>query len=196
MNYSTWIFHDFPSSTLAWNIFNYSGIINFFLFFLSRERQASTVRWLKSIESNDILRHRAPSRGRRQQHETIVYVLKTSTGSSVLIRRWKLPLWTTFHPLAVRCAASIYQRPSSSLPSPHPPAETGCRFHEILPVMSAASITRHYPSISRFPRIRWTLRKRTFRRSRADQPSSFTRLSSLASSMGKNSLQAGNILRE
>lgn len=29
-------------------------------------------------------------------------------------------------------------------------AETGCRFHEILPVMSAASITRHYPSISRF----------------------------------------------
>lgn len=31
-------------------------------------------------------------------------------------------------------------------------AETACRFHQILPVMSAASITRHYPSISRSPR--------------------------------------------
>ena len=43
-------------------------------------------------------------------------------------------------------------------------AETGSRFHEILPVMSVASITRHYPSISRFSTVDVS-KKETFRRS-------------------------------
>lgn len=133
----------------------------------SKDKNSKPIRRWKSIESNDdiyiyLLHHQALV-ALYDHAKLFKSFLKASIASSASIRRWKLPLWAASHPSAARCAASIYQPSLFSSTFSLSLAETGSRFHEILPVMSVASITRHYPSISRFPP--WTSRKRTFRRS-------------------------------
>lgn len=135
----------------------------------SKDKKQQPIRRWKSIESNDdiyiyiyLLHHQALV-ALYDHAKLFKSFLKASIASSASIRRWKLPLWAASHPSAARCAASIYQPSLFSSTFSLSLAETGSRFHQILPVMSVASITRHYPSISRFPS--WTSRKRTFRRS-------------------------------
>lgn len=132
----------------------------------SKKRQR--IRRWKSIESNDI----SPSSSscRRYDHAKLFKsFLKASIASSVSIPPVEITSLGRVPASSIpaaRCARRVYL-PALSLSSSTfslSLAETGSRFHEILPVMSVASITRHYPSISRFP-SGGRLEKRTFRRS-------------------------------
>lgn len=131
----------------------------------SKKRQR--IRRWKSIESNDI----SPSSSscRRYDHAKLFKsFLKASIASSVSIPPVEITSLGRV-PASIGsevCPPRLFTSPLSLSSSTFSLslAETGSRFHEILPVMSVASITRHYPSISRFP-SGGRLEKRTFRRS-------------------------------